>query len=170
MAATIEIAKTDITALAVDAIVNPANEALQLGSGVAGAIRQKGGPTIQEECDLIGTCAVGQAVVTKAGKLRSKWVIHAVGPVWKGGSYGEEMLLASAVLQALRRGEDIGAASVAVPAISGGTFGFPIEKAAEIAVAAARSFAPNAEYVKKIVFCLYDDAAYDAFQQALNTR
>jgi O-acetyl-ADP-ribose deacetylase len=170
MAATIEIAKTDITALAVDAIVNPANEALQLGSGVAGAIRQRGGPAIQEECDRIGTCAVGQAVVTKGGKLRAKWVIHAVGPVWKGGSYGEEMLLASAVLQALRRGEDIGATSVALPAISAGTFGFPVDKAAEIAVAAARSFAPNAEYVQKIVFCLYDDAAYDAFQQALNKK
>jgi O-acetyl-ADP-ribose deacetylase (regulator of RNase III) len=170
MPATIEIAKTDITALAVDAIVNPANEALQLGSGVAGSIRQKGGPTIQEECDRIGTCAVGQAVVTKAGKLRAKWVIHAVGPVWKGGNYGEEMLLASAVLQALRRGEDIGATSVALPAISGGAFGFPIDKAAEIAVDAARSFAPKAEYVQKVVFCLYDDVAYDAFQQALNRK
>jgi len=170
MTATIEIAKTDITALAVDAIVNPANEALQLGSGVAGAIRQRGGPTIQEECDLIGTCAVGQAVVTKGGKLRARWIIHAVGPVWKGGSYGEEMLLASAVLQALRRAEDIGATTVAMPAISAGTFGFPMEKAAQISVAAARSFAPNAEYVKKVVFCLYDDAAYDAFQQALNAK
>src|SRR5215831_17813183 len=164
MPATIELAKSDITRMRVDAVVNAANEALQLGSGVAGAIRQKGGPTIQEECDLIGTCAVGQAVVTKGGKLRAKWVIHAVGPVWKGGNYGEEMLLASAVLQALRRAEDIGAETVAVPAISAGAFGFPVEKAAEIAVAAVRSFVPNSEYVKKVVFCLYDDVAYDAFQ------
>ena len=95
MAASIELAKTDITRMRVDAIVNAANEALQLGSGVAGAIRQHGGPTIQEECDQIGTCAIGQAVVTKAGKLSAKWVIHAVGPVWKGGTFGEEMLLAS---------------------------------------------------------------------------
>ena len=167
MAAVIELAKTDITGMAVDAIVNAANEALQLGSGVAGAIRQRGGPTIQEECDLIGTCAVGQAVVTKAGKLRAKWVIHAVGPVWKGGTFGEEMLLASAILQALRRAEDMGATSVAVPALSAGTFGFPLEMAAEISIAAARSFAPGAEYVQKIVFCLYDDDVYDAFQQAL---
>jgi O-acetyl-ADP-ribose deacetylase (regulator of RNase III) len=94
-------------------------------------------------------------------------VIHAVGPVWKGGSYGEEMLLASAVLQAMRRAEDIGAATIALPAISAGTFGFPLEKAAEISVAALRSFVPNAEYVQKIILCLYDDAAYDAFQQAL---
>jgi len=167
MAAKIELAKADITRIHVDAIVNAANEALQLGSGVAGAIRQYGGPTIQEECDRIGTCAVGQAVVTKAGKLPAKWIIHAVGPVWKGGSYGEEMLLASAVLQALRRAEDIGATSVAIPAISTGVFGFPLAMAAEIAVAAAQSFAPTAEYVQKVVFCLYDDATYEAFTQAL---
>jgi len=167
MPATIELAKVDITRMRVDAIVNAANEALQLGSGVAGAIRQHGGPTIQEECDRIGTCAVGQAVVTKAGNLPARWVIHAVGPVWKGGSFGEEMLLASAVLQALRRGEDIGAASVALPAISTGVFGFPLPLAAEISAAAAKSFAPNAEYVQKIVFCLLDDDVYDAFQKAL---
>jgi len=166
--ATIELVKSDITRLHVDAIVNAANEALQLGSGVAGAIRTQGGPTIQEECDLIGTCAVGQAVVTKAGKLPAKWVIHAVGPVWKGGNYGEEMLLASAVLQALRRGEDMGAASLALPALSTGVFGFPLERAAEISVAAARSFAPGAEYVRRIVFCLYDDEAYEAFRKALD--
>jgi len=170
MAATIELARTDITRMSVDAIVNAANEALQLGSGVAGAIRLNGGPTIQEECDQIGTCAVGQAVVTKAGKLPAKWVIHAVGPVWKGGSFGEEMLLASAVLQALRRGEDIGATSVALPAISAGAFGFPIELAAGITIAAARSFAPTAEYVQKIVFCVPDDAVYAAFEKALGAE
>ncbi len=167
MPAAIELAKADITGMPVDAIVNAANEALQLGSGVAGAIRQRGGPTIQEECDRIGTCAVGQAVVTRAGKLRAKWVIHAVGPVWKGGTFGEEMLLASAVLQALRRGEDIGATSVAIPAISTGVFGFPLERAAEISVAAARSFAPTAEYVQRIVFCLHDEQAHAAFEAAL---
>lgn len=170
MAATIELAKTDITRMRVDAIVNAANEALQLGSGVAGAIRLNGGPTIQEECDQIGTCAVGQAVVTKAGKLSAKWIIHAVGPVWRGGSYGEEMLLASAVLQALRRGEDIGATSVALPAISAGAFGFPLEMAAEITVAAAQSFAPSAEYVQKVVFCLLDDQTYAAFEKALGKK
>ena len=169
MAATIELAKTDITRMRVDAIVNAANEALQLGSGVAGSIRLQGGPSIQEECDQIGTCAVGQAVVTKAGNLPARWIIHAVGPVWKGGSFGEEMLLASAVLQALRRGEDMGAASVAIPAISTGVFGFPLALAAGISVAAARSFAPNAEYVQRIVFCLLDDETYGAFEKALGT-
>ena len=101
MPAVIELSKSDLTGTHVDAIVNAANEALQLGSGVAGAIRIHGGPTIQEECDQIGTCAVGQAVVTRAGKLPAKWVIHAVGPVWKGGTFGEEMLLASAVQTAV---------------------------------------------------------------------
>ena len=167
MAVELEIIQADITAVPVDAIVNPANEALQLGSGVAGAIRQKGGPTIQEECDRIGTCAVGQAVVTKGGKLHAKWVIHAVGPVWKGGEYGEEMLLASAVLQSLRRAEDIGATSVALPAISAGVFGFPVDRAADISVAAVRSFIPSAEYVRKIVFCLYDEKVFAAFKKAL---
>jgi O-acetyl-ADP-ribose deacetylase len=167
MAATIELAKTDITGMRVDAIVNAANEALQLGSGVAGAIRLRGGPTIQEECDQIGTCAVGQAVVTKAGKLSARWVIHAVGPVWKGGSFSEEMLLASAVLQALRRGEDIGAASVALPAISTGVFGFPLDLAAQITIAAAQSFAPTAEYVQRIVFCFLEDDVHAAFEKAL---
>lgn len=167
MPVSIELAKTDITSMPVDAIVNAANEALQLGSGVAGAIRQRGGPSIQEECDRIGTCAVGQAVVTKGGKLHARWVIHAVGPVWKGGDYGEEMLLASAVLQALRRAEDIGAASVAIPALSTGAFGFPLQRAAEITVAAARSFVPAAEYVQRIVFCLLDDSAHEAFRKAL---
>jgi len=167
MAASIELTKADITGLSVDAIVNAANEALQLGSGVAGAIRIRGGPSIQDECDRVGTCAVGQAVVTKAGNLRAKWIIHAVGPVWKGGEYGEEMLLASAVLQALRRGEDIGATSIAVPALSTGVFGFPLGQAAEISISAAQSFAPGAEYVRRIIFCLYDDDAYQAFEKAL---
>src|SRR5258706_15213389 len=89
MPASIELTKGDITALAVDAIVNAANEHLQLGSGVAGAIRRKGGPAIQRECDRVGHCPVGGAVVTGGGDLPARWVIHAVGPVWRGGGAGE---------------------------------------------------------------------------------
>jgi len=95
MTAVIALTKGDITALEVDAIVNAANEHLQLGSGVAGAIRRKGGPAIQRECDRIGHCPVGGAVVTGGGDLPARWVIHAVGPVWKGGGAGEEALLAA---------------------------------------------------------------------------
>ena len=153
--------------MAVEAIVNAANEALQLGAGVAGAIRIRGGPAIQDECDRIGTCPVGQAVVTGAGNLSARWVIHAVGPVWRGGDMGEEMLLASAVRSALKRAEEAGARSVALPALSTGVFGFPLDHAAEISIAAARSFAEDARIVERIVFCLFEDRALRAFEAAL---
>ncbi len=166
MAASIELAKADITVVRVDAIVNAANEALQLGAGVAGAIRRQGGPSIQEECDRIGRCPVGQAVVTGAGNLAARWVIHAVGPLWRGGDSGEEMLLASAVRAALKRAEEIGAKSVALPAISTGVYGFPLQKAADLSIAAARSFAGEARSVGRIVFCLIDDRSLAAFERA----
>lgn len=166
MPAAIELAKADITWLHVDAIVNAANEALQLGAGVAGAIRRRGGVSIQEECDRIGTCPVGRAVVTGAGNLPARWVIHAVGPVWRGGEFGEEMLLASAVRAALKLADEIKASSVALPAISTGIYGFPLEQAAEISIAAARSFAVEARSVRRIIFCFVDDRSLDAFEKA----
>jgi O-acetyl-ADP-ribose deacetylase (regulator of RNase III) len=161
----IEVAQLDISLAAVDAVVNAANESLQLGAGVAGAIRRRGGPSIQEECDRIGHCPVGEAVVTGGGDLTARWVVHAVGPVWRGGDVGEEAALASAVLAALSRAEEIGARSVAVPAISTGIFGFPVERAAEISVASARSFADTAKVVERIVFCLFDERTRDVFRK-----
>jgi O-acetyl-ADP-ribose deacetylase len=169
MPASIELARTDITALRVDAIVNAANEALQLGAGVAGAIRLRGGPSIQQECDKLGTCAVGQAVVTGAGNLQAKWVIHAVGPVWRGGESAEEMLLASALRSAFKKAEEIGAKSIAVPAISTGVFGFPVRRAAEISIACARAFAADAVSVERIVFALPDKQVLAAFESALES-
>jgi O-acetyl-ADP-ribose deacetylase (regulator of RNase III) len=166
MPATIELAQGDITALNVDAIVNAANEQLQLGSGVAGAIRSRGGPTIQSECNEIGGCPVGGAVVTSGGELAARWVIHAVGPIWRGGGEAEEMLLTCAVRAALKRAEEVGARSVALPAISAGVYGFPLRRAAELSIGAARSFAAEASSVQRIVFCLYDDAALSAFERA----
>ena len=165
--AAIELVRGDITALVVDAIVNAANEHLQLGAGVAGAIRRRGGPAIQEECDRIGSCATGDAVVTGGGGLPAKWVIHAVGPVWRGGGGGEEELLASAVASALARADEIGAKSVALPALSTGVYGFPIGRAAEISIREARRFAPAARSVERVVFCLFDERAFAAFQDAL---
>jgi O-acetyl-ADP-ribose deacetylase (regulator of RNase III) len=164
--ASIELAQGDITALEVDAIVNAANEGLQLGAGVAGAIRRRGGPSIQRECDGIGHCPTGNAVLTGSGELPAKWVIHAVGPVWRGGSENEEALLASAVASALQRAEEIGARSVALPALSTGIYGFPVEKAAEISIAEARKFAVRARSVERIVFCLFDGKAFGAFGKA----
>jgi O-acetyl-ADP-ribose deacetylase (regulator of RNase III) len=157
----------DITDAPVDAIVNAANESLQLGAGVAGAIRRRGGSAIQEECDRIGYCAVGQAVVTGGGDLRARWVIHAVGPVWRGGNAGEDADLASAVSSALARAEEIGAKSVALPAISTGAFGFPVERAARISVTAARTFAREARVVEKIVYCLFDERTFEIFRSEL---
>ena len=166
MAASIELAQGDITALNVDAIVNAANEQLLLGSGVAGAIARRGGPAIQDECNQIGGCPVGSAVVTGGGELEARWVIHAVGPIWRGGGEGEEMLLASAVRAALKRAEEVGAQSVALPAISAGVYGFPLRRAAELSIGVARSFALEARRVQRIVFCLYDDTALSAFERA----
>jgi O-acetyl-ADP-ribose deacetylase (regulator of RNase III) len=166
MSAAIELARCDVTTVAADAIVNAANEALQLGAGVAGAIRRRGGDSIQEECDAIGHCAVGDAVVTGAGNLSARWVIHAVGPVWRGGELGEEMLLASAVRAALRRADELGAKTVALPAISTGVFGFPLERAAEISILAARSFADTCQSVERVIFCLFDGVTLAAFEKA----
>ena len=168
MTTVIELTKGDITALEVDAIVNAANEHLQLGSGVAGAIRRKGGPAIQKECDRIGHCPVGGAVVTGGGDLPARWVIHAVGPVWQGGGAGEEALLASAVRSALERAGEVGAKSVALPAIATGVFGFPLERAAEIATGEARRFAAAGRGVERILFCLFEDRALAAFEDALS--
>lgn len=170
MPARIEIARLDITLARVDAIVNAANERLQLGAGVAGAIRQRGGQSIQQECDRIGHCAVGQAVVTGAGNLPARWVIHAVGPVWRGGDQDEEMSLASAVLAALGRAEAIGAKSIALPAISTGVFGFPAARAAEISIGVARSFAASARVVEWIVFCLIDEESCELFRKELEKK
>jgi O-acetyl-ADP-ribose deacetylase (regulator of RNase III) len=167
VAARIELARGDITALPVDAIVNAANEQVQLGAGVAGAIRRRGGPSIQRECDRIGRCPTGSAVVTGGGELPARWVIHAVGPVWAGGGAGEDSLLSSAVSSALARAEEIGARSVALPAISTGIYGFPLERAAQISIRAARTFAPNAKTVERVLFCLFDEAAFAAFERAL---
>jgi O-acetyl-ADP-ribose deacetylase (regulator of RNase III) len=165
----IELTQGDITELSVDAIVNAANEQLQLGAGVAGAIRRKGGPAIQEECDRIGHCPAGSAVVTGGGTLPARWVIHAVGPVWRGGQDGEEQLLASAVRSSLERAEEIGAKSVALPAISTGIYGFPLDRAAAISIREARGFAPRARFLERIVFCLFDATALAAFERALRT-
>lgn len=151
-----------------DAVVNAANEHLQLGAGVAGAIRRRGGPSIQRECDRIGRCTTGSVAVTGGGDLAAKWVIHAVGPVWRGGGAGEEELLASAIASALERAEEIGAKSVALPAISTGIYRFPLERAAEISIREARRFAAGARSVERIVFCLFDAAALAEFRKALD--
>jgi O-acetyl-ADP-ribose deacetylase (regulator of RNase III) len=157
----IEVVRGDITTQAVDAIVNAANTSLLGGGGVDGAIHRAGGPAILEECRRLGGCEVGDAKATTAGLLPARWVIHTVGPIWRGGENGERELLASAHASSLRVAGELGAGSIAFPAVSCGVYAFPVEEAAPIALAAARS-----SDVPLIRFVLFDDAAYDAFARA----
>lgn len=165
----IELVKGDITELDVDCIVNAANSMLKMGGGVAGAIRRKGGEEIQKECDRIvaerGPIPVGGAAITSGGKLKAKYVIHAVGPVYGEGE--EERKLRDAVINSLKLAENYGIKSIAFPAISTGVFGMPKKMCAETMIPAALSYAKSGTNIKKIIFCLYDDETFGIFEEAL---
>jgi O-acetyl-ADP-ribose deacetylase (regulator of RNase III) len=156
------ITQGDITEMETDAIVNAANERLQLGAGVAGAIRDKGGPDIQKQCDDLGGTHVGGAVVTGGGNLKAKYVIHAVGP--RMGEGNEDAKLKNAVINSLKRADEKHMASVAFPAISTGVFGFPMDRAARVMLTAAKEYLePQTSGIQKVVFCLYGQEAHDLF-------
>ena len=161
----LELVEGDITDLEVDAVVNAANEQLQLGTGVAGAIRQKGGPSIQEECNRIGGTPVGSAVMTGAGHLKAKWVIHAVGP--RMGEGDEDKKLASAVRAALALADRRGMKSIALPAISTGNFGFPADRAARIMLTEIHRFLQGGTKLERVVVCLHGDEAFSVFKREL---
>jgi O-acetyl-ADP-ribose deacetylase (regulator of RNase III) len=163
MAARITLLKGDITTdTHADAIVNAANNSLLGGGGVDGAIHRAAGPQLVEECRTLGGCATGDAKATRGYELPVEWVIHTVGPVWKGGDAGEDGLLESAYRRSLEVAAELGARRVAFPSISTGVYGFPLERAARIAVATVRE-AP----VDEIRFWLFNDGAYAAFEAAL---
>lgn len=153
----------DLTAQRVDAVVNAANAALAPGGGVCGAILRAGGPAIFDEAARIGGCPTGGAVATGAGELPAKHVIHAVGPVWHGGGDGEEELLASAYRRALEVAVELGCRTVAFPAISTGIYGFPVDRAAPIAVDTARGFLDR---LVEIRFVFMDGATCAAYAAA----
>ncbi len=156
----------DITDMDVDAIVNAANEHLKHGGGVAGAIVRKGGKIIQEESDRIGYCPVGEAVVTTAGSLKAKFVIHAVGPRWGEGN--EENKLKRAVMNALKRGEEKGVSSIAIPAISTGIFGFPKEKGCKIIVEKVKEFLEKeAKSINEVYLCDINEETCKFFEKFL---
>lgn len=161
----------DITAIPADAIVNAANSALAGGGGVDGAIHRAGGPGIMADLRLrYGPnrhCPTGSAVITVAGDLPARWVIHAVGPIWSGGGSGEPALLGSAYRTALRLAAEAGAGSVSLPSISTGIYGYPVSAAAPIALAAARDHLAGETTVERIVFVLFSVDTLTAFEAAL---
>jgi O-acetyl-ADP-ribose deacetylase (regulator of RNase III) len=163
----IEIHAGDITKLDVDAIVNAANAQLRPGGGVCGAIHRAAGRNLREACARIGHCDTGQSVYTDGYELKARYVIHTVGPVWHGGDRNEEALLASCYRTALKIAREIGARSVAFPAISTGVYHFPLDRATAIAVATVRDFLSQDDSIDRVVFCVFGEEAEAAYRKAL---
>ena len=166
----IEIVTGDITTLAVDAIVNAANTTLLGGGGVDGAIHRAAGPELLAECRTLGGARTGDAKVTRGYRLPARWVIHAVGPVWSGGQRGEDGLLASCYGESLARAREVGARSVAFPAISTGVYRFPLERATRIALRQVRADLEAEAGLDRVVFCCYsagDRETYDRLAREL---
>ncbi|HES59676.1 MAG: macro domain-containing protein [Calditrichaceae bacterium] len=156
----------DITQMKVDAIVNAANDRLILGGGVAGSIARAGGPAIQEECYRIGGTFVGGAVITGAGNLLAKYVIHAVGP--RMGEGNEDVKLQNAVINSLKVAEENNVTSIAFPAISTGIFGYPVNRCAGIMLRLCVDYLQKGGKIKDIYFCLWGQSTFDIFAETLN--
>ena len=167
----IELLKGDITKIEVDAIVNAANSSLLGGGGVDGAIHRAGGKAILEDCQKIrnkqGGCKVGEAVITTAGKLPAKFVIHTVGPVWNNGRNNEENLLSLAYTNSLKLALDNSISSISFPNISTGIYGFPKEKAAKIAIQTVSVFLSSTDKIKKVIFVCFDEENYKIYSELL---
>ncbi len=164
----LELVQGDITRLDVDAIVNAANESLLGGGGVDGAIHRAAGPELLAECRTLGGARTGEAKMTRGYRLPARHVIHAVGPVWRGGGKGEDDALASCYRTAMRLAAEAGLRSIAFPAISTGIYGFPIERATRIAVAEVRAaLAGPAAPLERAVFCCFSDADRAVYEAVL---
>lgn len=161
----IELVLGDITEMETDAIVNAANAQLILGGGVAGAIRRKGGPAIQEECNKIGGTFVGGAVITTGGNLKARYVIHAVGPMMGEGD--EDDKLKNATINSLKVADENKLKSIAFPAISTGIFGYPLDRCAEIMLRETLAYLAGKSGLEKVIFCLFDQEAFDVFAETL---
>jgi len=161
----LELVQGDITDQTTDAIVNAANAVLQLGGGVAGAIRRKGGPKIQEECNKIGGTHVGGAVITTGGNLKAKYVIHAVGP--RHGEEHEDAKLKDATLNSLILADKKDMKTIAFPAISTGIFRFPKERCATIMLSTTIAYLEGSTNLEKVVYCLYDQQTFEIFKKTL---
>ena len=161
----IEIVEGDITKQQVDAIVNAANTSLRGGGGVDGAIHRAAGPELLEECIKIGGCPTGEARVTKGYRLPAKYVIHTVGPIWRGGTSGEDQLLASCYRNSLKAASELGVKSIAFPSISTGAYGFPMERATEIALKEVSEFLKKDEGIEKVVFVCFGKEAFRIYKE-----
>ena len=168
MTSKIAVLKTDITTLAVDAIVNAANESLLGGGGVDGAIHRAAGPELFDECYQIGGCPTGEARLTKGYKLPARFVIHTVGPVWSGGERGEPELLKSCYQSVFKIARENGIRSLAFPAISCGVYRFPVDRAVKIAVAETVAELVSSDAIQKVIFACFGDEVFQAYQRAVD--
>jgi O-acetyl-ADP-ribose deacetylase (regulator of RNase III) len=169
MQRTIRLLEGDITKVPVDAIVNAANSSLAGGGGVDGAIHRAGGPQIMRELSAFRGCPTGSAVATTAGNLPAKWVFHAVGPIYRDGQHGEPALLASAYRKCLELADEHGARSISFPAISMGVYGYPPDRAAEIAIRTVRDYLDRpGSSLEEVIFVLFGKNAYDIFAKVLD--
>jgi O-acetyl-ADP-ribose deacetylase (regulator of RNase III) len=170
----LEIVRGDITHISADVIVNAANSSLRGGGGVDGAIHRAGGPGIMADLEArYGAqrhCPTGRAVVSTAGRLRARWVIHAVGPVWRGGAAGEADMLASTYRSALEIADSLGARTIAVPAISCGVYGYPLEEGARVAVGTVRAHLDGPTSLTRATFVLLSGDVFDAFAATMGQR